>query len=117
MPGKSSIPADVFAYVPCKCCRVGDDNRTFRVYKYSSVKLPSGKWSSDYCHLIGKILTGKGFVTNMRYLKELEEEGRPVFLDGITNVAYGKYALLMHLPSDIFQMLSTHFVYERAAQI
>lgn len=117
MPGKSSIPADVLAFVPCRCCRVRDDNGTFRVYKYSSVKLPSGKWSSDYGHLIGKILPGKGFVANKRYLKELEKEGHPVFPDGITDVAYGQYALLMHLSSDIFQMLQACFPYEKAAQI
>lgn len=117
MNRKSSIPEDILQYVPCKCCRVRNDNGVYRVYKYSAVKLPSGKWSSDYGYLIGKILPGRGFLPNKRYLKELEKQGNIPFSDGITDVAYGQYALLTFLSSDILEMLESCFPSERAAQI
>lgn len=117
MPRESSVPKEVLAHVPCKCCRLRKDNDIYRVYKYSAVKLPSGKWSSDYGYLIGKILPDVGFVPNKRYLKELEAEGRPVFPDGITDVAYGQYALLMQLADDVLARLRKFFPHERALQI
>ncbi len=81
------------------------------------MKLPSGKWSSDYGYLIGKIIPGKGFSPNKRYLEELAAEGQPVFPEGITDVAYGQYALLISLSGDILEKLEKCFTYERAAQI
>ena len=117
MARKSSIPDEILQYKPSTCCRVRDDNGTYRVYKYSSVKLPNGKWSSDWGHLIGKIIPEKGFEPNKRYLKELEAESRTPFSDSITDVAYGQYSLLMYLSEDILENLEVCFTLERAAQI
>lgn len=118
MARKSTIPEDILKHVPCRCCRVRNDGGgVYRVYKYSAIKLPSGKWSSDYGYLIGKILSDKGFIPNKRYLKELGEQGIVTFSDGITDVAYGQYALLHHLSSDILEKLEACFPGERAAQI
>lgn len=118
MARKSTIPEDILKHVPCKCCRVRNDGGgVYRVYKYSAIKLPSGKWSSDYGYLIGKILSDKGFIPNKRYLKELGEQGSVTFSDGITDVAYGQYALLHHLSNDILEKLEACFPGERAAQI
>lgn len=117
MARKSSFPEEILKYVPCKCCRVRNDNGVFRVYKYSAIKLPSGKWSSNYGYLIGKIIPGKGFCANKRYLKELETQKKTTFSDGITDVAYGHYALLHFLSKDILEKLEKCFDLERAAQI
>ena len=94
-----------------------NDNGVYRVYKYSAVKLASGKWSSNYGYLIGKIIPGEGFFPNKRYQKELTEQELLSFPDGITDVCYGSYALLMHLSTDIFEKLKACFSLERAAQI
>lgn len=117
MARKSSLPDSVLQYVPCKCCRIRNDNGVYRVYKYSAIKLPSGSWSSDYGYLIGKILPEKGFFPNKRYLKELEGQGKISFPDGITDVAYGQYALLIFLSGDVLERLEKYFPFERAAQI
>lgn len=117
MARKSSIPEQILKHVPCKCCRIRNDGDIYRVYKYNSVKLPSGQWSSDWGYLIGKIIPDQGFVPNKRYLKELEIAEKPHFSDGITDVAYGQYALLMHLSSDILDKLKACFPIERAIQI
>ena len=117
MARKSSIPDSILQYVPCKCCRVRNDGDVYRVYKYSAIKLPSGKWSSNYGYLIGKILPEKGFFPNKRYLQELATQGNVSFPDGITDVAYGQYALLMFLSQDILNKLEECFPRERATQI
>lgn len=117
MARKSSIPDEIQQYKPSTCCRIRNDNGTYRVYKYSSVKLPNGKWSSDWGYLIGKIIPDKGFEPNKRYLKELEAENKVPFSDGITDVAYGQYSLLMFLSEDILAKLEACFTFERAAQI
>ena len=117
MARKSSIPDSILQYVPCKCCRVRNDGDVYRVYKYSAIKLPSGKWSSNYGYLIGKILPEKGFFPNKRYLQELATQGNVSFPDGITDVAYGQYALLMFLSQDILKKLEDCFPRERATQI
>ena len=118
MARKSSIPEDILKHVPCKCCRVRNDGGgVYRVYKYSAVKLPSGKWSSDYGYLIGKILSEKGFIPNKRYLKELGQQDAVFFSDGITDVAYGQYALLIFLSEDILKKLELFFPIEKATQI
>ncbi len=117
MARKSSLPEDVTCFKPCKCARIRKDGDIYRVYKYSAIKLASGKWSSDYGYLIGKIIPGEGFFPNKRYQKELAEQEQPSFPDGITDVAYGNYALLMQLSNDILEKLKTCFDPERAAQI
>ena len=117
MARKTSIPDSVLQYVPCKCCRIRNDSGVYRVYKYRSIKLPSGKWSSDYGYLIGKILPDKGFFPNKRYLMELESQGKISFPDSITDVAYGQYALLSFLSKDVLEKLEACFTLERAAQI
>ena len=117
MARKSSIPDSILQYVPCKCCRLREEGSIYRVYKYSAIKLPSGKWSSDYGYLIGKILPEKGFIPNKRYLKELADQGKTVFSDGITDVAYGQYALLLFLSQDVLVRLRACFPLERAFQI
>ena len=50
-------------------------------------------------------------------MKELESTEEPRFTDGITDVSYGQYALLMHLSSDILDKLKACFPVERALQI
>lgn len=117
MAGRSSLPENVTRFKPCKCSRIRNDNGVYRVYKYSAVKLVSGKWSSNYGYLIGKIIPGEGFFPNKRYQKELTEQELLSFPDGITDVCYGSYALLMHLSTDIFEKLKACFSLERAAQI
>ena len=117
MARKSSIPDEILKHRPCKCVRLRKDGDIYRVYKYKAIKLPSGKWSNDRGYLIGKIIPGEGFSPNKRYLKELETEGKIPFTDEITDVAYGQYALLMHLSEDVFEKLNNCFTLEKAAQI
>ena len=117
MARKSSLPEDVTRFKPCKCARIRNDGGVYRVYKYSAVKLSSGEWSSDYGYLIGKIVPGEGFFPNKRYQKELAEQNQETFPDGITDVAYGQYALLLNITQDILEMLKSCFLPERAAQI
>lgn len=117
MARKSSVPESVLRYKPCKCCRIRNDGGTYRVYKYSALKLPSGKWSSDYGYLIGKIIPDKGFCPNKRYLREIEALQDIPFSDGITDVAYGQYALLLELSKEVLDQLEKCFPLERAAQI
>lgn len=117
MARKSSLPDEITRYKPCKSTRIRNDNGIYRVYKYGSMKLSSGKWSSDYGYLIGKIIPGEGFLPNKRYLKELSEANQNAFSDVITDVAYGNYALLIHLSGDVIEKLNKCFVPEKAAQI
>lgn len=117
MARKSSIPDEISQYKPCNCCRIRNDHGTYRVYKYNAVKLPSGRWSSDWGYLIGKIIPGKGFSPNKRYRRELEEQNEIPFSDAITDVAYGQYSLLMFLSEDILEKLEACFPIEKAAQI
>lgn len=118
MARESSIPEEIRQYAPCKCCRIRQEtDDLYRVYKYHSVKLPSGKWSSDSGYLIGKILRGKGFLPNKRYLKETASADLPQFADSITDVSYGKYDLLMSLSADVLEKLKACFPLERACQI
>ena len=117
MARKSSLPENVTRFKPCKCARIRNDNGVYRVYKYSSVKLSSGEWSSDYGYLIGKIIPGEGFFANKRYQQELAGQNREQFPDGITDVAYGQYALLLKLTQDVSEKLKACFLQERAAQI
>ena len=117
MARKSSLPEEVTCFKPCKCSRIRKDGNIYRVYKYSAVKLSSGQWSSDYGYLIGKIIPGEGFIPNKRYKQELAVEKQASFPDGITDVAYGQYALLLHLSQDILVRLKEYFMPERALQI
>ena len=117
MARKSSLPEEVTRFKPCKCARIRNDGGIYRVYKYSAVKLASGEWSSDYGYLIGKIVPGEGFFPNKRYQKELAEQMKKAFPDGITDVAYGQYALLLKLTQDVLEQLKASFLPERAAQI
>ena len=112
----SSLPEDVTRFKPCKCCRIRNDKGVYRVYKYSSVKLSSGQWSSNYGYLIGKIIPGEGFLPNKRYQKELSRQHASLS-EGITDVAYGQYALLLYLTRDILDKLKACFPLERAMQI
>ena len=117
MARKSSLPEEVTRFKPCKCARIRNDSGVYRVYKYSAVKLASGEWSSDYGYLIGKIVPGEGFFPNKRYQKELAEQNHKSFPDGITDVAYGQYALLLDITKDVLDKLKACFLPERAAQI
>lgn len=87
------------------------------MYKYSATKLSSGKWSSSSGYLIGKIIPGEGFIPNKRYIKETSGDDNVMFSDGITDVAYGQYALLMQISTDIHERLKKYFLPEIAAQI
>lgn len=113
----SSIPDDVARFKPCKCSRIRNDNGVYRVYKYSAVKLPSGKWSSNYGYLIGKIIPGEGFVPNKRYQMELSKNSSFEYTDGITDVCYGSYALMVHLTQEILELLKKCFTLDKAVQI
>ena len=117
MARKSSIPEEIRQHIPGKCCRIQKVNGTYYVYKYSSVKLASGKWSSDYGYCIGKILPDRGFIPNKRYLREAEEQNAAAFSDSMTDVAYGQYELLRALTPDILARLCKVFPAKRAAQI
>ena len=117
MVRKSSIPEEISKHIPCKCCRIQKNNDTFYVYKYSSVKLTSGKWSSDYGYCIGKIVPGTGFCPNKRYISELEAQNSTPFSDSMTDAAYGQYALLISLTPDILDRLRKCFSTMRAFQI
>lgn len=117
MARESSLPENVTRFKPCKCSRIRNDGGVYRVYKYRAVKLASGQWSSDYGHLIGKIVPGEGFFPNKRYQQELAGQEPLSFPDGITDVSYGGYALLLFLSKDILEKLKACFLQERAAQI
>lgn len=117
MISSKSVPDEIKRFRPCKSTRIRNDNGVYRVYKYKAIKLPSGKWSSNYGYLIGKILPDKGFIPNKRYLSELESEGKNFFYDETTDVAYGQYALLEHLSGDILEKLKGCFPHETAVQI
>lgn len=114
-----SIPEKIRAMKPCKCSKIRNDNGIFRVYKYKAVKLPSGKWGTNQGYLIGKIIPSEGFVPNKRYLAELKAEHKEtvVFPEGITDVAYGQYALASFLSEDIKDKLKMFFPLEKAMQI
>ena len=113
----STIPEEISRHVPCKCCRIQKNNGSYYVYKYSSIKLPSGKWSSDYGYCIGKIVPGTGFCPNKRYINELEGQKGMAFSDSMTDAAYGQYALLRVLSADILEKLRKCFPEKRALQI
>ena len=128
MARTSLIPENVLRYKPGKCIRVRNDNGTYRVYRYTSVKLPSGKWSSSSGDLIGKIIPDVGFVPNKRYQKELDLEQKQkeadekkaafaLYSDEITDHAFGQYDLLMHLSNDVYERLKKFFPLEKATQI
>lgn len=117
MTRKSSIPDEILQHVPCKCCRIQKNNGTYYVYRYSSIRLSDGSWSSDWGYLIGKIVPGAGFCPNKRYQKELDEQKGNAFSDSITDVSYGQYALLRELSGDILDRLLVHFPAKRAVQI
>ena len=118
MSRTSNIPAEISKYRPCKSSRIRyDSDGTYRVYKYKAKKLASGRWASDSGYLIGKIIPEEGFIPNKRYMKELEEQGIITYSDGITDVAYGQYALLMQIASDVYIRLKRFFPLEMATQI
>ncbi len=117
MARKASIPDEIMRHKPCNCCRIRDDGGVYRVYKYGALKLRNGSWSSDWGYLIGKIIPGEGFMPNKRYLRELEERHQFDFSDGITDVAYGQYALLMFLSGDVIEKLGVCFPAKKAKQI
>lgn len=118
MSRTSNIPDSIKKHRPCKSCRIRyDDDGTYRVYKYNAVKLPSGKWGTDSGYLIGKIIEDVGFIPNKRYQKELAEQGIIHYEDGITDVRYGSYALLISMSGDILERLKKYFLYETAIQI
>lgn len=119
MTKDSLIPESIKKHIPMKCCRVRNDNGTYRVYKYVAVKLPSGKWGASSGILIGKIIPDQGFIPNKRYLKEFASETQPELIayDAITDVSYGGYDLLISMSQDVLKRLETYFPAERAAQI
>lgn len=112
-----NIPENIAKYKPCNSVRIRNDNGTYRVYRYHSIQLPSGKWSSNYGDLIGKIIPDVGFVPNKRYEEELRMEQKLRFEDSITDLSYGRYGLLMELSHGICAMLEACFTIDVAAQI
>lgn len=113
-----SIPDSVKNLIPEPCCRIRADGKgSYYVYKYHSLKLPNGKWSSSSGDLIGKIVPDVGFVPNKKYKEELSKQMKLDFTDSVTDLAYGQYDLLMYLSNDIFSLLREHFDLDVAAQI
>ena len=56
MPAKrNKTPDNIKQYLPCKSTSARLIKGTYYVYKYSAVKLPSGKWGTDSGKAIGKI--------------------------------------------------------------
>ena len=51
-------PDNVKEYLPCKSTSARLIKGTYYVYKYTAVKLPSGKWGTDSGYVIGKIIPG-----------------------------------------------------------
>lgn len=117
MARQSSVPEEILRHVPCKCCRVRKEGNIYRVYKYKAIKLPSGKWSSDYGVLIGKIIPGKGFCPNKRYHEIVQDNDTPIISDRMCVLEYGQYALLIFLALDVYAMLDICFSADVAAQI
>ncbi|MCR5420345.1 MAG: transposase [Lachnospiraceae bacterium] len=118
MARKSSIPEEILKYRPAPSTKVRNDNGIYHVYKYSAKKLKSGKWGTNSGYLIGKIVPGEGFVANKRYLQELADEKKVEYSNEITDVQYGKYALLISLSQEkVLENLKKCFITERAYQI
>lgn len=117
MTAIADLPENVRKFIPCKSVAIRYDNGTYRVYKYGAVKTPRGKWASGGSYLIGKIIPDQGFCPNKRYQKELADAGKPHFTDEINDLAYGQYAFLITISSDIYERLKKYFPLERAAQI
>lgn len=119
MSNTCTIPDNVKKYRPEKCTRIRNDNGIYRVYKYSAIKLPNGKWSSSSGYLIGKIIPDRGFSPNKRYLREqARPEGNSTAnIEEITDLAYGQYALLILLSGDVYTRLKKCFPLEKATQI
>ncbi|MCI1453638.1 MAG: hypothetical protein LKH15_11235, partial [Lachnospiraceae bacterium] len=119
MSNTCTIPDNVKKYRPEKCTRIRNDNGVYRVYKYSAIKLPNGKWSSSSGYLIGKIIPDQGFSPNKRYLREqARSEGNSTTdIEEITDLAYGQYALLIFLSGDVYTRLKKCFPLEKATQI
>lgn len=133
MADRSALPPEILAQVPCKSCRVQKTKDGYKVYKYKAVKLPSGKWGNDSGTLIGIIVPGEGFHPNDAYQdvvnstkgrsgENREKAGKkPTPFtpppDGITDLAYGSYGLLLSLSLDLFGQLNRCFSYDVAAQV
>lgn len=113
----SAVPEHILKLKPdIPCTKVRNDDGKYYVYKYKGVKTSNGNWSNKY-YLIGKIIPEEGFVPNKRYRRELEDQGVFTFEEGITDVSYGSYALLMYLSDDVYKTLKECFPLETAAQI
>lgn len=118
----TTIPEEVLKCRPCNCAKfkrttLKNGQVIYRIYKYKSKKLASGKWSRGDEYLIGKVIPGTGFIPNKRYIKELADAGTPYYPDEITVVDYGQYALLEILSADVYEQLKKRFAGEAAAQI
>ncbi len=133
MATNSAIPPEILAQVPCKSCRVQKTEDGYKVYKYRAIKLPSGKWGKDSGTLIGIIVPGEGFHPNEAYQavvnstksrsgenrKSAAKKQKPCIPppDGITDLAYGSYGLLLSLSQDLFGQLNRCFSPTIAAQV
>lgn len=123
---KSKIPEDILNLRPEKCCRLRKDGDIYRVYKYHSVKLPSGKWGANGGIYIGKIVPGIGFIANKRYLTELEirkctdqSQINDIVLESekLTDLSYGIYSFLENTSNDVYTNLCKCFQVDVATQI
>lgn len=114
MPVKvSKIPENVSKFRPGPCTEIKIISGHYYVYMYHSVKLPSGNWGKRSGKCIGSIIPDKGFIPNKNYASEMGQE----YLDEITVLEYGQYALISKVAYYIKRDLEGCFTFDQAAQI
>ena len=106
---ESKIPEEIKKHRPEPCTEIKLINGHYYVYRYSSVRLPSGKWGKQSGKSIGTIIADVGFVPNKNYSSEGE--------DSITILEYGQYALIEQVAATIKEDLQKCFPLDRANQI
>lgn len=106
---ESRIPEEIRKFRPEPCTEIKLINGHYYVYRYSSVRLPSGKWGKQSGKSIGTIVADVGFIPNKNYSSDSE--------DSITILEYGQYALIEHVAASIKKDLQECFPLDRAIQI
>lgn len=107
MPG--IIPDEINQYRPEPCTEVKLISGHYYVYRYKSVKLPSGNWGKKTDKCIGSIVAGVGFRPNKNYQGTAQ--------DLITVIEYGQYAFIEAVTSSVKEDLQKCFQIDKAAQI
>ena len=94
---ESRIPEEIRQFRPEPCTEIKLINGHYYVYRYSSVRFPSGKWGKQSGKSIGTIVADVGFIPNKNYSSDSE--------DSITILEYGQYALIEHVAASIKSFL------------